>query len=196
MDDVNDRLINSAVKRLKGSERRMYQAEVCCELCESQPRRAERRFGWCRNAVGKGLEELTQKEAGKEVATIVGRPRLGPWGGGEIGLKLAGHLRTWLSATATGLEVLVNGRNQPCPTEAPLALWKATFRTLASKRTAGTQAILFMCPKRRSIFSLRSSTSAGQKIREADPRRMAFFITLAHCHCILERRRFLTASAL
>jgi hypothetical protein len=74
MDDVKDRLIKSAVKRLKGPERRMYQAEVCRELCESQPRRAEKRFGWCRNAVKKGLEEITQKEAGKEVATTVRRP--------------------------------------------------------------------------------------------------------------------------
>lgn len=74
MDGVNDRLIKIATEQLKGSQRRMYQAEVCRELCESRPRRAERRFGWCRYAITKGIEELLQKEEGKDVPKVVKRP--------------------------------------------------------------------------------------------------------------------------
>jgi hypothetical protein len=58
MDDVLDSLIMSAAKRLFGSERRSYMAEVALEICEGSPRIAERRFGWGRETVQKGLEEL------------------------------------------------------------------------------------------------------------------------------------------
>lgn len=57
MDDVLDSLIMSAAKRLFGSERRSYMAEVATEICQGSPRIAERRFGWGRQAVQKGLDE-------------------------------------------------------------------------------------------------------------------------------------------
>lgn len=58
MDDVLDSLIVSASRRLFGSERRSYMAEVALEICEGSPRIAERRFGWGRETVQKGLEEF------------------------------------------------------------------------------------------------------------------------------------------
>ena len=57
MDDVLDSLIVSAAKRLFGSERRSYMAEVTLEVCQGSPRIAERRFGWGRQAVQKGIDE-------------------------------------------------------------------------------------------------------------------------------------------
>jgi Rhodopirellula transposase DDE domain len=57
MDDVLDSLIISAAKRLFGSERRSYMAEVALEVCQGSPRVAERRFGWGRQAVQKGIHE-------------------------------------------------------------------------------------------------------------------------------------------
>lgn len=57
MDDVPDSLIISAAKRLFGSDRRSYMAEVALEICQGSPRIAERRFGWGRQAVQKGLHE-------------------------------------------------------------------------------------------------------------------------------------------
>jgi hypothetical protein len=52
-----DSLIRSAAQRLKGHQRRLFQAEVTNALCGGSPRAAERRFGWGRDAVQKGLHE-------------------------------------------------------------------------------------------------------------------------------------------
>jgi hypothetical protein len=52
-----DALIRSAAKRLTGFQRRSFQAEVARELCGGCARRAERRFGWGRETVAKGLHE-------------------------------------------------------------------------------------------------------------------------------------------
>jgi hypothetical protein len=53
----HDELIRSAARRLKGHQRRLFQAEVALSLCDGNPRAAERRFGWGRDAVAKGLGE-------------------------------------------------------------------------------------------------------------------------------------------
>ena len=60
MDDATpqyDSLIRSAAQRLKGHQRRLFQAEVASALCAGSPRLAERRFGWGRDCVEKGLHE-------------------------------------------------------------------------------------------------------------------------------------------
>ena len=53
-------LIRSAARRLKGHQRRLFQAEVASRLCGGNPRAAERRFGWGRDAVATGLNEARQ----------------------------------------------------------------------------------------------------------------------------------------
>src|SRR5947199_9685991 len=50
-------LIRSAAHRLKGHQRRLFQAEVANTLCGGSPRAAERRFGWGRDSVDLGLHE-------------------------------------------------------------------------------------------------------------------------------------------
>src|SRR4051812_23514748 len=52
-----DALIRSGARRLTGYQRRLFQAEVATVLCGSCPRQAERRFGWGRDTVEKGLHE-------------------------------------------------------------------------------------------------------------------------------------------
>jgi hypothetical protein len=52
-----DALIRSGARRLTGYQRRSFQAEVATELCGGNPRQAERRFGWGRATVEKGLNE-------------------------------------------------------------------------------------------------------------------------------------------
>jgi hypothetical protein len=52
-----DALIRSGAKRLTGYQRRLFQAEVVTTLCGGNPRQAERRFGWGRETVEKGLNE-------------------------------------------------------------------------------------------------------------------------------------------
>ena len=53
-----DALIRSGARRLTGYQRRSYMAEVATELCGGSARQAERRFGWGRETVEKGLHEL------------------------------------------------------------------------------------------------------------------------------------------
>jgi len=53
-----DALIRSGAKHLTGYRRRLFQAEVAIELCGGCARQAERRFGWGRETVEKGLHEL------------------------------------------------------------------------------------------------------------------------------------------
>ena len=60
MDDsaeIFDALIRSGARRLTGFQRRAFQAEVATELCGGNARQAERRFGWGRETVEKGLHE-------------------------------------------------------------------------------------------------------------------------------------------
>ena len=52
-----DALIRSGARRLTGYQRRSFQAEVAAELCGGNARQAERRFGWGRETVEKGLHE-------------------------------------------------------------------------------------------------------------------------------------------
>jgi hypothetical protein len=52
-----DALIRSGARRLTGYQRRSFQAEVVTALCGGNARQAERRFGWGRETVEKGLHE-------------------------------------------------------------------------------------------------------------------------------------------
>jgi len=55
--ELLDALIRSGARRLTGYQRRSFQAEVAVELCGGNARQAERRFGWGRETVEKGLHE-------------------------------------------------------------------------------------------------------------------------------------------
>jgi hypothetical protein len=55
-----DSLLQRAAKLLKGHQRRLFMAETTLLLCQSNARQAERRFGWGRETVAKGLHELQQ----------------------------------------------------------------------------------------------------------------------------------------
>jgi hypothetical protein len=55
--DPRDALLRLGAQRLTGYQRRLFQAQVCLTLCEGNPRQAERRFGWGRQTVQKGLHE-------------------------------------------------------------------------------------------------------------------------------------------
>lgn len=52
-----DKLLRVGAQRLTGHQRRLFQAQVCMALCDGNPRQAERRFGWGRQTVQKGLHE-------------------------------------------------------------------------------------------------------------------------------------------
>jgi Rhodopirellula transposase DDE domain len=52
-----DSLIRSGANRLAGHQRRLFMAEVATALCGGSARHAERRYGWGRETVAKGLQE-------------------------------------------------------------------------------------------------------------------------------------------
>jgi hypothetical protein len=68
-------LLQQGVNRLKGHERRLFMAEVTLKLCDGNPRKAERRFGWGRETVDKGLHELKHDIRCLECFSARGRPR-------------------------------------------------------------------------------------------------------------------------
>jgi DDE family transposase len=55
--EVYEKLLRAAARRLKGHQRRLFQAEVAQALCAGSPRAAERRFGFDRRAVATGQHE-------------------------------------------------------------------------------------------------------------------------------------------
>ena len=71
-----DSLLQQGANRLKGHERRLFMAEVTLKLCKGNARKAERRFGWGRETVAKGLHELQQGVRCVENFSARGRPRL------------------------------------------------------------------------------------------------------------------------
>jgi hypothetical protein len=78
MDDSSERtdaLIRSGARRLTGYQRRLFQAEVTSELCGGSPRQAERRFGWGRETIAKGLHELRSGMRCRENFAAKGRKR-------------------------------------------------------------------------------------------------------------------------
>ena len=60
--------IKSAARKLQGAARRVFQAEATRDDCKGSPRMAERKFGWSRHAVQKGLDEWP--EVGESPNTV------------------------------------------------------------------------------------------------------------------------------
>src|SRR5947209_17428806 len=75
-----DALIRSGARRLTGYQRRSFQAEVVTALCGGNARQAERRFGWGRDTVEKGLHELHNGVRCLGDVAGRGRPRTGEKG--------------------------------------------------------------------------------------------------------------------
>jgi transposase len=78
MDDSKacvDGLLQRGADYLTGHQRRLFLAEVTIELCGGNARQAERRFGWGRETIDKGLHELRQGIRCMENFVARGRPR-------------------------------------------------------------------------------------------------------------------------
>jgi hypothetical protein len=75
LSDRYDALLRAGASRLRGHQRRLFMAEITLELCGGSARQAERRFGWGRETVHKGLHELQQGIRCVENFTARGRPR-------------------------------------------------------------------------------------------------------------------------
>ena len=87
--DRFDALICSGARRLTGYQRRLFMAEVAMELCGGSARQAERRFGWGRDTVEKGLHESREEMRCLE--------RISPR---EAGCAAKRRTRNWLRTSA------------------------------------------------------------------------------------------------
>lgn len=58
LDEDHIDLLRLAARRLTGHDRRIFVAEVALRVCDGNARQAEEVFGWGRETVRKGLEEL------------------------------------------------------------------------------------------------------------------------------------------
>lgn len=58
LSDAAIETIKQGARKLTGFRRRQFQAEVANQYCGGSPRLAERAFGWGREAVNTGLQEL------------------------------------------------------------------------------------------------------------------------------------------
>jgi transposase len=67
--------IRLAARKLTGFARRQFQAEVAIKYCAASPRRAEQVFGWGREAVNTGLNELRTGLRCVEDFSSRGRPK-------------------------------------------------------------------------------------------------------------------------
>jgi hypothetical protein len=68
-------LLQQGANRLKGHQRRLFMAEVSLKLFNGNTRKTERRLGWGRATVDKGLQELQQGVRCLENFAARGRPR-------------------------------------------------------------------------------------------------------------------------
>lgn len=75
MDGGMDGLLISAARQLKGSQRRIFLADVCCNACGGSPRKTEERFGWGRETIAKGLREKEGVEPEQPATTDSRRGR-------------------------------------------------------------------------------------------------------------------------
>lgn len=73
-ESVRDTIL-SAARKLTGFHRRQFQAEMAIKYCRSNPRLAERIFGWGRDAVNTGLNELRSGIRCVENYSTRGRPK-------------------------------------------------------------------------------------------------------------------------
>jgi hypothetical protein len=87
-EDTYDALLRLAAQRLKGHHRRLFQAQVCLQLCHGNTRLAEQRFGWGRHTVAKGLHEY---QTG--VRCVENYQARGARRSEEHNLQLAQHIR-------------------------------------------------------------------------------------------------------
>jgi hypothetical protein len=78
MEDSCERLealLRRGAERLRGHQRRLFLAEVTLQMCDGNARKAERRFGWGRETVNKGIHELQQGVRCLENFAARARPR-------------------------------------------------------------------------------------------------------------------------
>ena len=131
--------IKQAARKLTGFRRRAFQAEVATTFCDGSPRRAERAFGWGRDAVNTGLHELRTGIRCCDDFTTRGRHKLE-----EQSPQLADEIHA-----------LVQPESQADPKfQTPFAYTRMTARQVREQLAAKTAGTDLPLPAERTLRSI------------------------------------------
>jgi len=131
--------IQQAARKLTGFRRRQFQAEVAAKYCDGSPRRAERVFGWGRDAVNTGLHELRTGIRCCDNFTTRGRHKLE-----EQSPQLADEIHA-----------LVQPESQADPKfQTPFAYTRMTARQVREQLAAKTAGTDLPLPAERTLRSM------------------------------------------
>lgn len=140
--ELTDRVretIQSAAKKLTGWRRRQFQAETAQQYCDGSPRRAERTFGWGRDAVRKGLAELQTGVRHEDQFAARGR-------------KKSEDRQPQLAAA---IHVLVEPQSQADPKfQTPFAYTRMTARAVREKLLAASAESDLAVPAERTLRTI------------------------------------------
>lgn len=131
--------IRLAARKLTGFARRQFQAEMACKYCEGNPRRAEDVFGWGREAVNTGLNELRTGIRCVEDFSARGRPKTE-----EVAPELVPQIHA-----------LVEPLSQADPKfQTPLAFTRMTGKAVHQHLKAGAAKTRRPVPAERTVYDI------------------------------------------
>jgi hypothetical protein len=149
--------IKEAARKLSGYRRRQFQAEVANQYCGGSPRRAERAFGWGRDAVNTGLHELRSGIRCCDNFTARGRHRIE-----EQSPQLANEIHD-----------LVQPECQADPKfQTPFAYTRMTSRQVREQLAAKTAGTALPLPAERTLRSVLNRLGYRlRRVRKTKPKK-------------------------
>lgn len=149
--------ILSAAKKLQGFLRRQFQAEMTIKYCEGKPRRAEQIFGWGREAVSTGLNELRSGIRCEDNFSARGRHK-----SEEVNPKLV-----------TQIEALIEPLSQADPQlKTPLAYTRITAKRVHEHLVAGVTDADQPVPAQRTVSTILNRLGYRlRRVRKTKPKK-------------------------
>ena len=131
--------IKSAARKLTGFRRRQFQAEMAIKYCQGHPRRAEEVFGWGRDAVNTGLNELRTGFAAWTVSQLA------------AGTRPKSSIRNWSRRSMA----LVEPESQADPKfQTPLAYTRMTAKAVHEQLEANAAGEDRHVPAERTVHDI------------------------------------------
>jgi len=139
LNDSARETIKSAAQKLTGFTRRQFQAEVAHTYCAGNPRAAEQIFGWGRDTVAKGLNELRTSIRCIESFALRGRHKTE-----ELQPELAAEIHA-----------LVEPQSQADPKfQTPLAYTRMTARAVRERLVVNAKGTNRPVPAERTVHNI------------------------------------------
>jgi hypothetical protein len=139
LTDAVRETIQSAARKLTGFRRRQFQAEVAGQYCQGSARQAEQLFGWGRDAVETGLNELRTGIRCLDIFSARGR-----------------HKAEQLDPTLVDrIHAIVEPDSQADPKfQTPLAFTRVTAKAVREQLLAENAATPLSVPAERTLYDI------------------------------------------